>query len=320
EADLPEQASARLQLEERLRSLRNTPVSISPVDTAELLDALHEIRSQSCPGVDAVPITALKLAAERSVGKLLSPTHFMHTGLAGGATLPLVSWDASCARSGRRAIAVLLERGVDADYLLLLQDYLSCREVIIQHGSDRCSRKLTRGTPQGGVTSPWIFNAFMLTFERSISPWLTVIYADDGVILFRYTDALSIQDSVNAISAKLDRWCLSVKCKLSWGKTRLMCFPLSKLHGGPGVKVHIGGHTISEECATWLGIHLDRKFKWGLHVTSVVAKIEGAYHSVKRHVRSTWGLLPEVAARFFDIIARGHLLHGVACWGVAVRR
>ncbi|KAF4710485.1 hypothetical protein FOZ62_002640, partial [Perkinsus olseni] len=218
------------------------------------------------------------------------------------------------------ALRVLLERGVDADYLLLLQDYLSCREVIIQHGSDRCSRKLTRGTPQGGVTSPWIFNAFMLTFERSISPWLTVIYADDGVILFRYTDALSIQDSVNAISAKLDRWCLSVKCKLSWGKTRLMCFPLSKLHGGPGVKVHIGGHTISEECATWLGIHLDRKFKWGLHVTSVVAKIEGAYHSVKRHVRSTWGLLPEVAARFFDIIARGHLLHGVACWGVAVRR
>ncbi|KAF4753773.1 hypothetical protein FOZ63_021557, partial [Perkinsus olseni] len=60
---------------------------------------------------------------------------------------------------------------------------------------DVLDKRSTWSTLRGGVTPPWIFNAFMLTFERPISLWLTVIYADDGVILFRYTDALSIQGS-----------------------------------------------------------------------------------------------------------------------------
>ncbi|KAF4681180.1 hypothetical protein FOZ60_012477 [Perkinsus olseni] len=60
---------------------------------------------------------------------------------------------------------------------------------------DVLDKRSTWSALRGGVTPPWIFNAFMLTFERPISLWLTVIYADDGVMLFRYTDALSIQGS-----------------------------------------------------------------------------------------------------------------------------
>ncbi|KAF4716557.1 hypothetical protein FOZ63_016550, partial [Perkinsus olseni] len=142
--------------------------------------------------------------------------------------------------------------------------------------------------------------------------------ADDGVILFRNQDVASIQTSVNAISRKLDLWCLSTKCRLSWAKTRLMCFPAKRVHGGQGVEVRIGDCHITEDRVNCLGMCLDRKFRWGPHVASLMSRIEGGYHSVKMHVRNTWGLLPEVAIRLLDTIARGHLLHGVACWGTAL--
>ncbi|KAF4656864.1 hypothetical protein FOL47_008720 [Perkinsus chesapeaki] len=146
------------------------------------------------------------------------------------------------------------------------------------------------------------------------------LYADDSVILFRYKDEAGIQASVNEIFNRLEQWCLSVKCRLSRHKTKLMCFPAHRCHGGPEIEISIGGHLVKEGAVKWLGLQLDRKFKWGGHVACSLAKIEGAYHSVKRHVRSTWGLLPDVAVRLFDIIARGYLLHGVAYWGVAALR
>ncbi|KAF4734859.1 hypothetical protein FOZ62_021155, partial [Perkinsus olseni] len=167
-------------------------------------------------------------------------------------------------------------------------DYLSDRTITVHHGTDSCTRRLTRGIAQGGVTSPWVFNAFMLTFDAALSSWITVIYADDGVILFRYMEEPHIQTAVDVIASQLDKWCRHVKCRLSWPKTRLMCFPVSKRHGGPGVTVRVADSTITEGCVKWLGIQLDRKFKWSQHVASLIGKIEASYHSIKRHVCSTW--------------------------------
>ncbi|KAF4758152.1 hypothetical protein FOZ63_000428, partial [Perkinsus olseni] len=226
EEDLPQQAEARQRLHEHLDALRDLPSSLPPIDTAELLEALREIKSRSCPGEDAVPVAALKMAVEReplifcaifsafirhrSVPQRLKRGYVV-TLLRGGGRPPWEpkSWrpiavstalarlfdrllfrransNRSSSRHGQKgsvggifvdiegavekcstwpALKVRLERDVRSDYLLLLRDYLSSREITLQHGSDRCSRALTRGTPQGGVTSPWIFNAFMLTFE-----------------------------------------------------------------------------------------------------------------------------------------------------------
>ncbi|KAF4719473.1 hypothetical protein FOZ63_004021, partial [Perkinsus olseni] len=137
------------------------------------------------------------------------------------------------------ALQKLLDLGVPHDYLrdyLLLRDYLSSREITLHHGSDRCSTVLTRGTPQGGVTPPWIFNAFMLTFDDALEQWVTIIYADDGVILFRYQSESAIQSCVDAIANALDSWCRAVKSRLSWPKTQLMCFPAHKSHGVPAAR------------------------------------------------------------------------------------
>ncbi|KAF4735669.1 hypothetical protein FOZ62_029173, partial [Perkinsus olseni] len=71
-------------------------------------------------------------------------------------------------------------------------------------GTDSYSRRLTRGIAKGGVTSPWVFNTFMLTFDVALSSWVTVIYTDDGVILFRYVEEPHIQTAVDAITSHLD--------------------------------------------------------------------------------------------------------------------
>ncbi|KAF4743991.1 hypothetical protein FOZ62_007525, partial [Perkinsus olseni] len=197
------------------------------------------------------------------------------------------------------SLQVLLDKGLGPDYLALLGDYLSDRTITVHHGTDSCTRRLTRGIAQGGVTSPWVFNAFMLTFDAALSSWVTVIYADDGVILFRYVEEPHVQTAVDAITSQLDKWCRHVKCRLSWPKTRLMCFP-------------VADSTITEGCVKWLGIQFDRKFKWSQHVASLIGKTEASYHSIKRPVCSTWGLIADVALQFFDTVARGHLLHGCA--------
>ncbi|KAF4748241.1 hypothetical protein FOZ62_028399, partial [Perkinsus olseni] len=406
EDDLANQAEARRSLHEKLDQLAGLPSSAAPVRTHELLSALHEMRSCSCPGEDAVPISALKMAVEReptlfcSVFSAFFRYRAVPPGLKRGyvVTIPKGGdrppWDPKSWRpitvntalarlfdrllfhrvsmqatypdslhayrrgkgcdtaigqlekavrqawaegfsvgalfvdiegafdkcSTWSALQKLLDLGVPHDYLLLLRDYLSSREITLHHGSDRCSTVLTRGTPQGGVTSPWIFNAFMLTFEEALKQWVTIVYADDGVILFRYQSESAIQSCVDAIANALDSWCRAVKCRLSWPKTQLMCFPAHKKHGGPGCSVSVYGSVIVEGCVKWLGLQLDRKFRWGAHVAATLARIEGAYHTVKRHVHSTWGFLPDVALRLFDTIARGYLFHGVGCWGVALAR
>ncbi|KAF4703915.1 hypothetical protein FOZ62_003686, partial [Perkinsus olseni] len=77
-------------------------------------------------------------------------------------------------------------RGLRGDYLVLLSDYLSGRRVSLHHAGDVSTMELTRGTAQGGVLSPWIFNCFMLSLSDVLSPWAYVTYADDAVVIFQY--------------------------------------------------------------------------------------------------------------------------------------
>ncbi|KAF4687181.1 hypothetical protein FOZ60_004211, partial [Perkinsus olseni] len=65
EDDLPEQATARASLHDRLSYFRSQISTSPPVELRELLDLLRDVRTKSCPGEDAVPIAAVKMTIER---------------------------------------------------------------------------------------------------------------------------------------------------------------------------------------------------------------------------------------------------------------
>ncbi|KAF4725301.1 hypothetical protein FOZ62_014117, partial [Perkinsus olseni] len=153
-----------------------------------------------------------------------------------------------------------------------------------------------------------------------LSPWAYVTYADDAVVIFQYKTEEEVRDAARAIHAALEKWCGLVKVKLSWPKTQLMCFPKCRVHGGIGCHINMGDHVIVESPVRWLGVALDRKFRWGAHAANILTQLEGIYHSVKAHVRSSWGLGTDVALVLFEAVARGCLLHAVGCWGHAALR
>ena len=179
------------------------------------------------------------------------------------------------------------------------------------------------GTPQGGVLSSRIWNlAFdpLLKLLNDNSPCSPVGFADDGALSF-----MGIDPNTMVANAQT-----SLNLAIEWGaqnglsfcpkKTTVVFFTRKyNFHKKvlPKVKkIKMGGVEIKpSQSMTYLGVILDQKLNWSLHIHTKVAKAIKWLAVLKPAIDNIYGLSPARMLWIYKQILLPRITYGALVWG-----
>ncbi|XP_053968462.1 uncharacterized protein LOC128869891 [Anastrepha ludens] len=177
-------------------------------------------------------------------------------------------------------------------------------------------RSVCRGTPQGGVLSPLLWNLAMNKLlldleERRIK---VVAYADDVAILIRGKFPDTLCSLMHRTLKYVDTWAKTCGLSLNAAKTELVLFTRKyKIPDCRPLTLN-GTLLLVGEKARYLGLTLDRKLSWKLNVQERIKKAATALYSCKRTVGLKWGLAPKIVHWLYTAIVRPIMTYGVLVW------
>ena len=179
------------------------------------------------------------------------------------------------------------------------------------------------GTPQGGVLSSRIWNlAFdpLLKLMNQNSPCAPVGFADDGALCFRGIDPETLVEIAQPKINQAVEWGAKNGLSFSVDKTTAVFFSRQKKfhsHILPKLKkLTINGVEIKPSPSmTYLGVILDQKLNWSLHIDNKVAKAKQFLHLIKPALHHIWGLNPKRKQWIYKQIILPRLTYGCMVWG-----
>ena len=193
---------------------------------------------------------------------------------------------------------------------------LTSRVVTAEIAGSKVTRKVSRGTPQGGIISPllWLLvvDELLINLEREGAN--VIGYADDLAILVRgkFPDILSELISNFLYSAK--RWAASKGLGVNADKTELVLF--TKRYKIPNFALpKLDGKEIplSSE-AKYLGVILDKKLNWKSNIEMRRKKALIAWYTCNKCLGNKWGLKPSIIKWIYLAVVRPVLSYGALVW------
>eukprot|EP00116_Pleurobrachia_bachei_P002378 sb/3462640/ len=193
------------------------------------------------------------------------------------------------------------------------------RTVVLELGGESIERVIHRGTPQGGILSPLLWNLCMNTIQfTKCNLDLIILYADDIVIIISGIDLNSTMHDIIAEQMKiLTTWVHKQGLKLSTAKTNIVAFH------NPHQKINLKHLTIDNETlpikpyAPYLGIDLDKHLSYKTHIYNKVKKATKAARPLNYLMNKNWGLSTSQARHIHNQIIMPNLLYAAGTWGHA---
>ncbi|KAL9561228.1 hypothetical protein ACKAV7_014583 [Fusarium commune] len=175
------------------------------------------------------------------------------------------------------------------------------------------SSPLQCGLPQGSPVSPILFLLYTEPIYRLGNPQGRFGYADDTAIL-------SIGDTVDETTAMASS---SIAEMVLWGaangvsfdtkKTEVMHFSRSKLSIAPAVR-HDDVEKHPESALRWLGIWLDSRLSFRVHVEKWAAKAKAVAYHLRGLTNTIHGPRPSAVRSAVRACVEPVLLHGSEAW------
>ena len=201
----------------------------------------------------------------------------------------------------------------DSSWRLLFRWYSSMEVKVQWNGSFGPPIAVKRGTRQGGLTSPFIFNIFYQEMIAELNAaecgvmingatFNVYCYADD--VLLASTTTTGLQKLIDIASTYVDQHGL----RFNPAKTTCMTFGKQRLDSDPSWT--IGGSSLShEDCLLYLGTMLKNDLGEA-HIHRRVQAAQRAFYSLQGAGLHFGGLAPEVAADLYSVGVRTVLLFG----------
>ena len=215
------------------------------------------------------------------------------------------------------AVEGLKKHGVPDDIIKWYEFYLNNRFINVNIKGIQEVRKLTRGTPQGGVLSPliWIlaFDGLLQLFDTG--PINATGYADDASLVIIGKDPFVLRDLMaNAINRAMD-W--GAKNGLTFGaqKTEIVLFHRKRPKSVPTNMFVRGTEIKFSTSAKYLGVILDTKLNFNLHLDHKIKKAKALLFAISKAIGRLWGPSPLVTKWAFTGIIRPMLSYGAVIWG-----
>ncbi|KAF5721341.1 reverse transcriptase domain-containing protein, partial [Fusarium mundagurra] len=169
------------------------------------------------------------------------------------------------------------------------------------------------GLPQGSPVSPILFLLYTEPIYRLGNPQGRFGYADDTAIL-------SVGDTVDETTAmasssvdEMVRWGAANGVSFDPKKTEVMHFSRSKLRNAPAVR-HGDVEKHPETALRWLGIWLDSRLSFRVHVEKWAAKAKAVAYHLRGLTNTVHGPLPSAVRSAVRACVEPVLLHGSEAW------
>lgn len=186
----------------------------------------------------------------------------------------------------------LRRRNCPRNLYLLMQDYLSNRNVKIIESAGEVHKVVSKGCPQGSVLGPCLWNLIFDELINLISTWgcEPIAYADDLVVLIQGRSRLDLQQKAQDIVIKIESWCLERRLQLSPTKTEMILLKgFLDVRRPPIIRVGGLGLKFSDK-VRYLGVLFGTRLSVGPHVSFVCSKSKTLFYKLSQVARANWGI------------------------------
>ena len=214
-------------------------------------------------------------------------------------------------------VANLNRRSVPLSLTRLVKSLLTERIIETNLLGCHSQRTINRGTPQGGVLSPLLWNLtlddLLLRIEERHTAVKVVAYADDIALMVSGIDPNTMRDIMTKCLSTVSRWCEDNGLNTNPTKTELMMFTRRKKWNMRSVTLKRVPLKLSET-VKYLGVTLTPTLNWNKHVKKKINQCNIILSQCRRIIGATWGLAPKRVKWVYTAIIRPVLSYGALIW------
>ncbi|XP_063692777.1 uncharacterized protein LOC134824732 [Bolinopsis microptera] len=180
---------------------------------------------------------------------------------------------------------------------------------------------MLKGTPQGGVLSPllWnlVINSLLVSLNTSLhKPDFTQGFADDLVTAVTGENLHALISQMQLIVNTIKDWCKANDLELSPHKTSLVLFTWKRKFV-IDTPILIDDHPINYSTdVRYLGLILDQKLNWKKHVEHVIHKATWTLLATRRTIGKNWGYSKNTAQWIYKSVVLPAVTYGCHVWGL----
>ena len=207
-------------------------------------------------------------------------------------------------------------KGVPRVIIRWYGQYLSTRFVQVSLGKVTRCRSLTRGTPQGGILSPLVWNIVfdgLLGVLAGVPGVRPVGYADDGMFLVTGICPNTIFNKAQSAINKAVEWGKGNGLMFSPKKTQVILFKRKYLKMESNLHINGSRIPLSKE-VSYLGLTLTERLNWNPHITQKVNKCKGKLCMLRAALGVKWGPPPGLLLWAFRSLIVPSLTYGAVVW------
>ena len=212
-------------------------------------------------------------------------------------------------------------KNIDSAMIKWYQHYLLNRQIEVDYEGVRMERKLTLGTPQGGVLSPLMWN---LVFEDLLSK-----YEEGFVRICGFADDAALVTTGSNLRVLHSRMQKAINTALEWGRQNGLTFSPPKtvavlfhrkikIEQPPPILMGTEEVNYSDK-VRYLGVTMDRQLGWKPHVKQKIQAAKGHLLKLKNAMGKLWGAPPKLTRWLYTGIVRPALTYGALVWHGACR-
>jgi len=213
----------------------------------------------------------------------------------------------------------LIAKHADTQFIDWYRYYLENRTVTVEILGVKKHRQVVKGTPQGGVLSPviWniVFDSFLTRFEEG---WVKGLgFADDGGLV-------TTGSNPRVLASRMQR---AINSALEWGRNNGLQFSASKTVAVLFTRkykfslpppLRMGDQQINySNSVKYLGVHFDQKLTWQLHFDLKVAAAKGRLLQIRQAMGRLWGTPPHMFRWNWTGMVRPAFSYGALVWAKA---
>ena len=173
------------------------------------------------------------------------------------------------------------------------------------------------GLAQGTILSPLCYVLFAHDLEKIVPNNIKIIqYADDVCLYVANKSIENCLQSLDQTLLRVSEWMSSNGLEISYNKTSVTTFSHTRAESPEYVTLNNTRikHTNS---TTFLGLHMDRKLTWRVHINNIIKKTEKSINILRMISSLKWSADPSISLLVYRSYIRSVIDYGSSAYGNA---